>query len=127
VETVFLVLAVAIWLTVYKIREEPVVPAAVAGVPLTYGACRCWCSTASDVRDFRVQPGTVAVKVKRAGGSHGGFTGEPDSSGRGSDGHRSGAESQAARGNFHATRRDIGECGTAEVSVVFPSQTDRKK
>ena len=59
-----LVLAVAIWLTVYKIREAPVVPAAVAGVPLTYGSLPVLVvSAASDVRDFRVLPGTVAVKV----------------------------------------------------------------
>jgi hypothetical protein len=59
-----LVLAVAIWLTVYKIREEPAVPAVVAGVPLTYGSLPVLVvSGASDVRDFRVQPGTVAVKV----------------------------------------------------------------
>jgi YbbR domain-containing protein len=59
-----LVLAVVIWLTVYKIREEPVVPASVAGVPLTYGSLPVLVvSAASDVRDFRVLPGTVAVKV----------------------------------------------------------------
>jgi YbbR-like protein len=59
-----LVLAVVIWLTVYKIREEPVVPASVVGVPLTYGSLPVLVvSAASDVRDFRVLPGTVAVKV----------------------------------------------------------------
>ena len=60
-----IVLAVVIWLTVYKIREEPGVPtAAVAGVPLTCGNVPVLVvSTASDVRDFRVQPATVAVKV----------------------------------------------------------------
>jgi hypothetical protein len=59
-----LILAVVIWLTVYKIREEPVIPAAVTGVPLTYGSLPVLVfSAASDVRDFRVQPGTVSVKV----------------------------------------------------------------
>jgi YbbR domain-containing protein len=60
-----LVLAVVIWLTVYKIREEPAFPAAVVtGVPLTYGSLPVLVvSAASDVRDFRVLPGTVAVKV----------------------------------------------------------------
>ena len=59
-----LVLAVVIWVTVYKIREEPVVPAAVTGVPLTYGSLPVLVfSAASDVRDFRVQPATVSVKV----------------------------------------------------------------
>src|SRR5271170_6440628 len=60
-----LVLAVVIWLTVYKIREEPAVPAsALAGVPLTYGGLPVLVvSAASDVRDFRVLPGSVTVKV----------------------------------------------------------------
>ena len=59
-----LILAVVIWLTVYKIREAPVISAAVAGVPLTYGSLPVLVvSGASDVRDFRVLPGTVAVKV----------------------------------------------------------------
>jgi YbbR-like protein len=59
-----LILAVVLWVTVYKIREEPVVPAAVAGVPLTYGSLPVLVvSRTSDVRDFRVVPGTVAVKV----------------------------------------------------------------
>jgi hypothetical protein len=59
-----MVLAVVIWVTVYKIREEPGVPAAVTGVPLTYGSLPVLVfSAASDVRDFRVQPGTVSVKV----------------------------------------------------------------
>jgi YbbR-like protein len=58
-------LALVIWLTVYKIREEPGVPvAAVAGVPLTCGNVPVLVvSAASDVRDFRVQPATVAIKV----------------------------------------------------------------
>jgi YbbR domain-containing protein len=59
-----LVLAVVLWLTVYKIREGPAVPSAVAGVVLTYGSLPVLVvSGASDVRDFRVVPGTVAVKV----------------------------------------------------------------
>jgi YbbR domain-containing protein len=59
-----LILAVVLWVTVYKIREEPVVPAAVAGVPLTYGSLPVLVfSRASDVRDFRVVPATVTVKV----------------------------------------------------------------
>jgi YbbR-like protein len=59
-----LILAVVIWLTVYKIREEPVVPAAVTGVPLTYGSLPVLVvSTAADVHDFRVLPGAVSVKV----------------------------------------------------------------
>ena len=60
-----LVLALVIWLTVYKIREEPGVPAAaVAGVPLTCGNVPVLVvSAASDVRDFRVLPATVAVRV----------------------------------------------------------------
>ena len=58
-------LAVAIWLTIYKIREEPSLSAfSVAGVPLTYGSVPVLVvSAASDVRDFHVLPGTVAVKV----------------------------------------------------------------
>jgi len=60
-----LILGIVLWLTVYKIREEPAVPAAaLAGVPLTYGGLPVLVvSAASDVRDFRVQPGTVTVKV----------------------------------------------------------------
>jgi hypothetical protein len=60
-----LALALVIWLTVYKIREAPGVPvAAVAGVPLTCGNVPVLVvSAASDVRDFRVLPATVAVKV----------------------------------------------------------------
>jgi hypothetical protein len=60
-----LVLAVVIWLTVHKIREEPAVPvSAAAGVLLTYGSVPVLVvSAASDVREFHVLPGTVAVKV----------------------------------------------------------------
>ncbi len=60
-------LAVVLWLTVYKIREEPVVAVAVAGNPVTYDNLPVLVvSTASDVRDFRVLPGTVVVKVSGA-------------------------------------------------------------
>ncbi|MEJ0088436.1 MAG: CdaR family protein [Limisphaerales bacterium] len=60
-----LVLAVVLWLTVYKIREDPVVTAAgTSSVPLTYGSLPVMVvSTALDVHDYRVTPGTVAVKV----------------------------------------------------------------
>jgi hypothetical protein len=59
-----LVLAVVLWLTVYKIREEPVVPAAVSGVSLTYGSLPVEVvAAASDVRNFRILPAAVAVKV----------------------------------------------------------------
>jgi hypothetical protein len=50
-------LAVAVWLTVHKVREEPVVSG--IGPVLVVSA-------ASDVRDFHVLPGTVAVKVSGA-------------------------------------------------------------
>ncbi|MDD5138868.1 MAG: CdaR family protein [Verrucomicrobiales bacterium] len=57
-------LAVAIWLTVHK---TAVPTSVVAGVPLTYGSVPVLVvSSASDVRDFRVLPGTVAVKVSGA-------------------------------------------------------------
>ncbi|MEI9863038.1 MAG: CdaR family protein [Limisphaerales bacterium] len=60
-----LILAVVLWLTVYKIRQDPVIStAATSGVPLTYGSLPVMVvSTALDVHDFRVQPGMVAVKV----------------------------------------------------------------
>jgi hypothetical protein len=59
-----LVLAVVIWLTVYKIRDQPTVAVAVADVPVTYESLPVLVvSAASDVRDFRVLPGVVAVKV----------------------------------------------------------------
>ena len=60
-----LILAVVLWLTVYKIRQDPVISAAAtSGVPLTYGSLPVMVvSTALDVHDFRVQPGMVAVKV----------------------------------------------------------------
>ena len=57
-------LAVVLWLTVYKIREQPAMAVAVAGNPVTYDNLPVLVvSTASDVRDFRVMPGTVVVKV----------------------------------------------------------------
>lgn len=59
-------LAVAIWLTVHKIREEPMVAPTIAGVPLTCSVPVLVVSAASDVRDFHVLPGTVAVKVSGA-------------------------------------------------------------
>jgi len=59
-----LVLAVVIWLTVYKIREEPVLAPTAAGVSLTYGSLPVQVvSTMADVHDFRVLPGTVAVTL----------------------------------------------------------------
>ena len=61
------VLAVAIWLTVHKIREVPAGAATVSGNTLTYGSVPVLVvSAASDVRDFHVLPGTVAVKVSGA-------------------------------------------------------------
>ena len=57
-------LAVVLWLTVYKIREQPAMAVSVAGNPVTYDNLPVLAvSTASDVRDFRVMPGTVVVKV----------------------------------------------------------------
>jgi YbbR-like protein len=60
-----LFLAVAIWLTVHKIYEEPgAAPGLAGGVPVTFGNLPVLVvSAASDVRDFRVAPATVAVKV----------------------------------------------------------------
>jgi YbbR domain-containing protein len=59
------VLAVIIWLTVHKIYEEPRASAASApGDTVTYGDLPVLVvSTAADVRDFRVNPGTVSVTV----------------------------------------------------------------
>lgn len=60
-------LAVAVWLTVYKIREEPAAIGPGAGNTLTYGSVPVLVvSAASDVRDFHVLPGTVTVKVSGA-------------------------------------------------------------
>ena len=60
-----LFLAVAIWLTVHKIYEEPKTASGLAvGDTVTFGNLPVLVvSTASDVRDFRVAPATVAVKV----------------------------------------------------------------
>ena len=55
-----LFLAVAIWLTVHKIYEEP----KAASGPVTFGNLPVLVvSAASDVRDFRVAPLTVKVTV----------------------------------------------------------------
>jgi YbbR domain-containing protein len=58
-------LALVVWLTVHKVREEPTVPsAALAGVTLTYGNLPVQVvSPTIDVRAYRVQPGVVTVKV----------------------------------------------------------------
>ena len=60
-----LFLALAIWLTVHKIYEEPKTASGLAvGDTETFGTLPVLVvSTASDVRDFRVAPATVAVKV----------------------------------------------------------------
>ncbi len=60
-----LFLAVAIWLTVHKIYEEPgLASGAVAGNTVTYDDLPVLAvSSGSDVRDFRVVPPTVAVTV----------------------------------------------------------------
>ncbi|MGO8837804.1 MAG: CdaR family protein [Limisphaerales bacterium] len=60
-----LFLAVAIWLTVHKIYEEPGAASGLAGGnTVTFGNLPVLVvSAASDVRDFRVVPATVAVKV----------------------------------------------------------------
>ena len=60
-----LFLAVAIWLTVHKIYEEPgAVPRLGVGNTVTFGNLPVLIvSTAKDVRDFRVAPLTVKVTV----------------------------------------------------------------
>lgn len=59
-----LVLAVVIWLTVYKIREEPTGLTTATDKTLTYGNVPVLVmATASDVHNYRVQPGTVTVQV----------------------------------------------------------------
>jgi YbbR domain-containing protein len=56
-------LAVAIWLTVHKIREEPEVSAAL-GVGITYGDLPVLAvSATADVHNVRIVPGRVDVKV----------------------------------------------------------------
>lgn len=59
------VLAVTVWLTVYKIRSESEPPGTVAGQgTLTFGNVPVLIvSAAADVRDFRVKPAAVAVTV----------------------------------------------------------------
>ncbi len=61
-------LALVIWLTVYKIREEPeVLASAVAGVSQTYGSLPVEVvSTSADVHDYHVLPGSITVKVTGA-------------------------------------------------------------
>jgi YbbR domain-containing protein len=60
-----LFLALAIWLTIHKIYEEPKTASGLAvGDTVTFGNLPVLIvSSASDVRDFRVVPVTVAVKV----------------------------------------------------------------
>jgi YbbR domain-containing protein len=60
-----LFLAVAIWLTVHKIYEEPRnASGPAAGSTVTFDNLPVLVvSSASDVRNFRVAPGTVAIKV----------------------------------------------------------------
>ncbi len=56
-------LAVTIWLTVHKLRDEPEL-SAMSGIQTIYGNLPVLVvSAASDVRDFRVAPAIVAVKV----------------------------------------------------------------
>ncbi|MGA2786417.1 MAG: CdaR family protein [Verrucomicrobiota bacterium] len=61
-----LFLAVAIWLIVHKIYEEPVTASGLAaGSTVTFGNLPVLVvSAASDVRDFRVAPLTVKVTVR---------------------------------------------------------------
>jgi len=57
-------LAVAVWLTVHKVREEPVFAPAAAGNTLSIGSVPVMVvSAGADVRDFHALPGTVAVQV----------------------------------------------------------------
>jgi YbbR domain-containing protein len=59
-------LAVAIWLTVHKIREEPEASAA-SGVGITYGDVPVLVvSATTDVHDVRIVPNKVDVKVNGA-------------------------------------------------------------
>jgi YbbR domain-containing protein len=60
-----LFLALAIWLTIHKIYEDPKTASGLAvGDTVTFGNLPVLIvSSASDVRDFRVAPATVAVKV----------------------------------------------------------------
>ena len=60
-----LFLAVAIWLTVHQINEESnVLPVSLSGSKVTFDKVPVLVvSRASDVRDFRVEPGTVSVTL----------------------------------------------------------------
>ena len=60
-----LFLAVAIWLTVHKIYEEPgIASASASGITVTLDNLQVFVvSAASDVHDFRVVPTTVKVTV----------------------------------------------------------------
>ena len=56
-------LAVVVWLTVYKIREEPETSAA-SGIENTYGNLPVHLlSATADVRNYRIDPDTVVVAV----------------------------------------------------------------
>jgi YbbR domain-containing protein len=58
-----LFLAVIVWLTVYKIREEPEILAA-AGIENTYGNLPVHLlSATTDVHNYRIDPDTVVVTV----------------------------------------------------------------
>ena len=58
-----LFLAVVVWLTVYKIREEPGTPAA-PGIENTYGNLPVHLlSATADVHNYRIDPDTVVVTV----------------------------------------------------------------
>jgi YbbR domain-containing protein len=61
-------LALAVWLTVHKMYEEPkTTPGLAVGPTVTFGNLPVLVvSAASDVREFRVAPSTVTVKVKGA-------------------------------------------------------------
>ncbi len=57
-------LAVAVWLTVHKVREDPSVVPATGGNMLSIGSVPVMIVSArADVRDFHALPGTVAVQV----------------------------------------------------------------
>jgi YbbR domain-containing protein len=57
-------LAVAVWLTVHKVREEPAVSSVESGNTLSIGSVPVMViSAGSDVRDFHTLPGTVTVQV----------------------------------------------------------------
>jgi len=58
-----LFLAVAVWLTVYKIREEPGILAA-PGIENTYGNLPVHLlSATADVRNYHIDPDTVVITV----------------------------------------------------------------